>query len=114
MKISDFKCMATMSHDNTEQASEAWARSWGMDYWRNLWRYKEYTLANLKYRVGRVYTRHYNYPVTEFFVDGQEVKRTAFLKAFNALVEQGVVVAPRPAYVAPAPAQPRAVQLALF
>lgn len=58
-------------------------RTWGLSWWRNLWRYKEYTYNGYTYRYGEVYTRHINYMHREFFAGENEIPQKDFLKAIK-------------------------------
>lgn len=110
--ISLFKVMATLSHDNRKSAMEAWGKSWGMAWWRSLWAYREYTLAHLTYRVGKVNMRHYGYQHTEYLINGEEVGKTAFLKEYGKLLSEGIVLTPKQAALAST--EPVCRQLSLF
>lgn len=84
MTLKEFKSMAQRygkTYDNSENAAKIWARSWGMDWWRLLWRYKEYTYNGYTYRSGKCYMRHYNASHTEYCQNGNEISRKYFLKA---------------------------------
>lgn len=99
MTITDFKATAEMTHDNKETAMKNWSKSWGIDYWRNLWRYKEYTSTRhgvkYQYRTGQVVVRHGHYSQTEFLIDGHEVSKADFLKSYNDFYYYWDVVRPK-------------------
>lgn len=88
-----------MTHNNKENACKAWAKSWGLDFWRNLWRYKEYTSVKhgvkYQYRTGTVVVRHGSYPMTEYLIDGHVVGKTAFLKSYSDFYYYWEVIRPK-------------------
>lgn len=81
MNISEFKQHAKITEDNRETASKNWMKSWGFDFWFNLWGYRTYELGRFKYKSGRVNMRHYGYTNTECYIDGQKVSQYKFKKA---------------------------------
>ena len=78
--ISEFKEMATLSHDNRKTASANWAKTWGMSWWKDVWFYKEYTLLSLKYRTGQVVHRHSKYSVTKYYIGDKEISKNKFFE----------------------------------
>lgn len=84
MTLQEFKSMAQRygkTYDNTENAAKIWARSWGMDWWRLLWRYKEYTYNGYTYRSGKYIMRHTQGSHTEYCQGEKEISRKEFMKA---------------------------------
>lgn len=124
--ITDFKCVATMTHDNTESASAECGRTWGLSLWRSLWAYKEYTAKSSSgqtfvYRTGRILSRHSTPSRVEFTIDGNHVSKYAFLKALNEATTNGIIrgvedkTAPATPMVAVAvKPSPRVIQPTLF
>ena len=90
---------AELTHDNKETAMKNWAKTWGYDYWRNLWRYKEYMAQKhgltFIYRTGRVYVRHGNYPMQEYLIDGHEVSKRDFFRSFSDHCYYNDIVRPK-------------------
>lgn len=89
MRIAEFKKIAAnigMVKDNTENAQKAWAKSWGFEYWRDCWAYKEFTLLNMTYRTGLVYRRHGSYMYTEYSINGVIVDVNTWRAAMRKLV----------------------------
>lgn len=89
MKISTFKSQAKLTHDNKSKAMSNWSKTWGFDFWRNLWAYREYTYEHngvqYVYRVGNVYTRHTSCRVVECFMNDEEVSFYKFKKAISLI-----------------------------
>lgn len=84
MTLQEFKSMAQRygkTYDNSKKAGEAWARSWGLDWWRSLWAYKEYTYKGYTYRSGTYNTRHTKGSHTEYCHNGQNISRKEFINA---------------------------------
>lgn len=84
MILKEFKSMAQRygkTYDNSEKAAKAWARSWGLDWWRSLWGYKEYTYKGYTYRSGTYNTRHTKGSHTEYCHNGQNISRKKFINA---------------------------------
>ena len=81
MTIIDFKHNAKITEDNRETASKNWMKSWGFDFWFNLWGYRTYELGRFKYKSGKVSMRHYTYNYAECYIDGQTVTKNKFKKA---------------------------------
>lgn len=92
MKVSEFNEMAKFVYDNTEKAAEYWGRTWGLGFWRNLWRYKQYELEagghTYVRKVGRVVVRHGSYQAVECSIDGKELPERAFLRALDSLTAE--------------------------
>lgn len=76
--ISEFKKMATLTHDNHEIASSNWAKTWGLGYWFDVWFYKEYSFYGLKYRTGQVIGRHTKHSVTKYYAGDKEISKKEF------------------------------------
>lgn len=92
MKLNEFKAMAMKKgsmYDNSQKAAIEWSRTWGLSWWRSLWRYKEYTYNGYTYRAGNVFTRHTHYRMTEYAKGVESISRSAFLKAISAMEYQG-------------------------
>ena len=83
--ISEFKEMATLTHDNRATACENLSKTWGLTWWMDVWFYKEYTIDNLKYRVGQVVQRHRKYSVTKYYLDDKEISKKEFFEKANAI-----------------------------
>lgn len=84
MDLRQFKAAAMNEggyYDNSRAAGEAWAKSWGLTWWRNVWAYKEYRHGGMVYRSGRVTLRHGGYQHTECEVNGEPVTLYRFKKA---------------------------------
>ena len=107
--ITEFKQMATLSHDNRSTASKNWSKTWGIGWWFDLWSYKEYSIGCLKYRTGKVYLRHHSESVTKFYVDDKEVSKAKFFE-LASLIEYR----PKDVVVNTQPTQPQYQQLNLF
>lgn len=73
------------TYDNKESASAAWCRSWGVDYWRKIWFYKEYTYNGVTYRTGNVVLRHGKYSRKEFLKNGELITEKEFLQSISAM-----------------------------
>ena len=80
MNLTDFKQHAKLIEDNREQASKNWMKTWGFDFWFNLWGYRTYELGRFKYKSGRVTLRHGGYQKTECYIDGELVTEYKFKK----------------------------------
>lgn len=78
--LTEFKEVATLTHDNRETASKNWAKTWGLTYWEDVWYYKEYTIGNLKYRTGQVVQRHTKSFVQKFYFENKEIPQREFIK----------------------------------
>ena len=83
--ISEFKEMATLTHDNRATACENLSKTWGLTWWMDVWFYKEYTIDNLKYRVGQVVQRHHKYSVTKYYLDDKEISEKEFFKMVGTI-----------------------------
>ena len=80
MNIIEFKKNATITEDNREKAASNWAKSWGFDFWFNLWGYRTYVYGRFKYKSGHVNMRHYGYTKTECYIDNNPVSLYRFKK----------------------------------
>lgn len=78
----------TLFYDNAEKAAKEWSKCWGLGWWFDLWRYKEYKLNNLTYRTGKVYFRHHNESIRKFYIDGKEVTQKTFSAALSEIEYQ--------------------------
>lgn len=88
MTLKEFKEMAMRQgnvYDNSEKAAAEWSRTWGLSWWKSLWKFKEYTYSGYTYRSGNVYTRHTHYKMTEYAKGTETIGRTAFLKAIRPM-----------------------------
>ena len=83
--ISEFKEMATLTHDNRKTASKNWSKTWGMAYWMDVWYYKEYSIGSLKYRVGQVVQRHTKYSVKKYYLADKEISEKEFFEKANTI-----------------------------
>ena len=86
MTLQEFKNEAARrghTFDNSDNASRAWSRSWGLTWWRDVWFYREYRLGAFTYRTGRVRQRHHSYTNTEYRINDSEVSQREFLKALD-------------------------------
>lgn len=83
--ISEFKKMATLTHDNKKIASANWAKSWGLGWWFDLWYYKEYCLNSLKYRSGYVILRHHSESVKKYYLGDKEISKKEFFELANTI-----------------------------
>lgn len=84
MDLKEFKCEAQRRghfYDNSESASEHWAKTWGLTYHSLLWFYKDYKLGNMEWKGGKVRLRHGSYQSTECYIDGELVSEYRFKKA---------------------------------
>ena len=89
MDLQDFKAAAMLRgnyYDNRQNASKAWARSWGLTYWRNIWFYKEYHVGNMLYRAGQIHGRHGGFRYVECEIDGKSVTEYRFRKVLQTFV----------------------------
>lgn len=95
MTIKDFKRVAEMTHNNKENACNAWGRGWGLGTMESeRWAYKEHTFKGVDgrtfvYRSGDVLMRHGSYSRTDYIVNGEQVSRAKFLKAFEDSLSGG-------------------------
>lgn len=100
--ISEFKEMATLTHDNRKTASKNWSKTWGMAYWMDVWFYKEYSIGSLKYRVGQVVQRHTKYSVKKYYLADNEISEKEFFEKANAIEykpkNRVVYTQPKPKY----------------
>ena len=83
--ISEFKEMATLTHDNRKTASKNWSKTWGIAYWMDVWFYKEYSIGSLKYRVGQVVQRHTKYSVKKYYLADKEITEKEFFEMANTI-----------------------------
>ena len=83
--ISEFKEMATLTHDNRKTASKNWSKTWGIAYWMDVWFYKEYSIGSLKYRVGQVVQRHTKYSVKKYYLADKEISEKEFFEMANTI-----------------------------
>ena len=83
--ISEFKEMATLTHDNRKTASENWSKTWGMAYWLDVWFYKEYSIGSLKYRVGQVVQRHTKYSLKKYYLADKEISEKEFFEMASTI-----------------------------
>ena len=83
--ISEFKEMATLTHDNRKTASKNWSKTWGMAYWMDVWFYKEYSIGSLKYRVGQVVQRHTKYSVKKYYLADKEISEKEFFEMASTI-----------------------------
>ena len=83
--ISEFKEMATLTHDNRKTASENWSKTWEMAYWLDVWLYKEYSIGSLKYRVGQVIQRRTKYSLKKYYLADKEITKKEFFEMANTI-----------------------------
>ena len=83
--ISEFKEMSTLTHDNRKTASKNWSKTWGLSYWMDVWFYKEYSIGNLKYRVGQVIQRHAKYNLKKYYLADKEITKKEFFEKANTI-----------------------------
>lgn len=86
MTFNDFKREAQRRghfFDNKDNASAAWAKSWGLTYHSHLWFYKEYTLGNMRWKGGSVRLRHGSYRSVDCFIGDEQVSEYRFKKALE-------------------------------
>ena len=106
--ISEFKEMATLTHDNRKTASKNWSKTWGIAYWLDVWFYKEYSIGSLKYRVGQVVNRHTKYSLKKYYLADQEITEKEFLEMARTMENK-----PKNRMIGTQP-QPKYQQLSLF
>ena len=83
--ISEFKEMATLTHDNRKTASKNWSKTWGIAYWMDVRFYKEYSIGSLKYRVGQVVQRHTKYSVKKYYLADKEISEKEFFEMASTI-----------------------------
>lgn len=83
--LSQFKAMATLTHDNREIASKNWAKTWGRTWWWDVWFYKEYSIGCLKYRTGKAHYRHYSESIVKFYINDDEISRAKFFELASTI-----------------------------
>lgn len=86
MRLQDFKREAQRRghfFDNSANAAQAWARSWGLTYHSLLWAYKEYTIGDLRWKGGKVRLRHGSYDSVSCYINGEPVSEYRFKKALE-------------------------------
>lgn len=89
MRIAEFKKIAEnigAVYDNKDKAHNAWVKSWGFEYWRDCWAYKEFRVLNMTYRTGRVYRRHGSYTHTEYLINNEVVEVSTWRTFMRKLV----------------------------
>lgn len=86
MILNEFKNDARVeTFDNTENAQKNWSKCWGLGYWEDLWRYKEYKIGTLKYRTGKVFKRHTNYSLKKFYYKDNEISEKEFKEKISLI-----------------------------
>ena len=86
MTLQEFKSEAQRRgnyYDNSANAAEHWAKSWGLTYHSLLWFYKEYEVGNMKWKGGQVRLRHGSYRSVDCYIDGELVSEYRFKKALE-------------------------------
>jgi hypothetical protein len=89
MTLQEFKCEAQRRgnyYDNSANAAEHWAKTWGLTYHSLLWYYKSYTIGNLTWKGGKVRLRHGSYQSVDCFIGDEPVSEYRFKKALESFV----------------------------
>lgn len=89
MTLQEFKREAQRRgnyYDNSANAAEHWAKSWGLTYHSLLWYYKSYTIGNMTWKGGKVRLRHGSYQSIDCFIGDKQVSEYRFKKALESFV----------------------------
>lgn len=91
MTLQEFKREAQRRgnyYDNSANAAEHWAKSWGLTYHSLLWYYKIYTIGNMTWKGGKVRLRHGSYQNVDCFIGigDEQVSEYRFKKALESFV----------------------------
>lgn len=95
LTITDFKSLATLTHNNKENAGHAWNCGWGRGTTEmERWAFKEYTFRQpftkeFIYRSGQVLERHGSWARVDYIINGEQVTRTKFLREFAIALSGG-------------------------
>ena len=87
MTLQEFKSEAQRRgnyYDNSANAAEHWAKSWGLTYHSLLWYYKSYTIGNMTWKGGKVRLRHGSYKSVDCFIGDEQVSEYRFKKALES------------------------------
>lgn len=89
MTLQEFKREAQRRgnfYDNSANASENLAKSWGFTYHSMLWFYKDYTIGNMRWKGGNVRLRNGSYQSVDCFIGDEKVSEYRFKKALETFV----------------------------
>lgn len=78
----------TIFYDNSDNAAKNWSKCWGLGWWFDLWRYKEYKLGALMYRTGQVVFRHRKESLTKYYINENETSKKEFMECLSLLSYQ--------------------------
>ena len=87
MTLQEFKREAQSRgnyYDNSANAAEHWAKSWGLTYHSLLWYYKSYTIGNMTWKGGKVRLRHGSYKSVDCFIGDEQVSEYRFKQALES------------------------------
>jgi hypothetical protein len=80
--------------DRRQEAAANVAKTWGFDFWYNLFESRIYEFGGAYYESGTVYTRHAHYRKTIYKVEGQECGRAKFINFIGRLQAPAPVPVP--------------------